>query len=75
MSRCETCGNEYHSMLTIRYRGRTHLFDSFECAIHRLAPACGHCGCRIIGHGVESDGQTFCCDHCAQEIASTRAAV
>jgi hypothetical protein len=24
-----------------------------------------HCGCRIIGHGVEDDGKFFCCAHCA----------
>jgi hypothetical protein len=32
-----------------------------------LAPACGHCGCRIVGHGVEADGSMFCCAHCARE--------
>ncbi|WP_284164737.1 hypothetical protein [Frigidibacter sp. SD6-1] len=47
--------------------GTTLTFDSFECAIHRLAPSCSHCGCRIIGHGLEADGAIFCCDHCAQK--------
>ncbi|HKB23086.1 MAG TPA: hypothetical protein VKC99_09940 [Methyloceanibacter sp.] len=28
-------------------------FDSFECAIQALAPACPNCGNRIIGHGVQ----------------------
>lgn len=32
----------------------THVFDSFECAIHRLAPVCEHCGCKIIGHGLQA---------------------
>ena len=36
---------------------RTHIFDSFECAIHALAPTCAHCSCRVIGHGVEADGE------------------
>jgi hypothetical protein len=41
-------------------------FDSFECAIHALAPRCAHCDCRIIGHGVEAKGKIFCCAHCAK---------
>ena len=47
--------------------GKTHIFDSFECAIHALAPACAHCGCKIIGHGIESAGRFFCCARCADE--------
>src|SRR5919201_835636 len=47
--------------------------DSFECAVHRLAPVCEHCGCRIIGHGVEADGRFFCCAHCAQSSGSDKA--
>ena len=47
--------------------GGRHTFDSFECAIQKLAPQCEHCECRIIGHGVESDGQILCCAHCAEE--------
>jgi hypothetical protein len=45
--------------------GKSHTFDSFECAIHALAPTWEHCGIRIVGHGLEKDG-TFCCDHCAE---------
>jgi len=62
---CETCGNVYDKSFQVVMRGQTHVFDCFECAIQRLAPTCGHCGCRIIGHGVEEDGQVFCCAHCA----------
>ena len=47
--------------------GKRHVFDSFECAIQALAPRCAHCGCRIIGHGTEASGKTFCCAHCAHE--------
>ena len=43
----------------------TQVFDSFECAIHALALTCAHCGCRVIGHGVEANGRIFCCAHCA----------
>ncbi|KAI5912062.1 hypothetical protein PA01_19605 (plasmid) [Azoarcus sp. PA01] len=40
--------------------------DSFECAIHACAPACAHCGCKIVGHGVEGGGKYFCCVNCAK---------
>ncbi|GAA1820145.1 hypothetical protein GCM10009835_45660 [Planosporangium flavigriseum] len=46
--------------------GDVHVFDSFECAIHRLAPICEHCEVKIVGHGVEVDGRFFCCAHCAR---------
>lgn len=39
-----------------------------KCAIHMVAEKCAHCGCRIIGHGVESDRGIFCCAHCAREM-------
>lgn len=65
MSKCETCGNDYHDTMTVTLRGQTHTFDSFECAITALAPRCENCGCRIIGHGMEAGGRFFCCAHCA----------
>ncbi|MGH8850036.1 MAG: hypothetical protein ACREYD_03490 [Casimicrobiaceae bacterium] len=67
MPRCEHCGNDYDKAFNVTLAGATHTFDSFECAIHVLAPACGHCSCRIIGHGVEASGRFFCCVHCAEE--------
>jgi hypothetical protein len=45
--------------------GEARTFDSFECAIHALAPTCEYCGVRVIGHGVEADGHFYCCAHCA----------
>jgi hypothetical protein len=65
MAVCEMCGNDYDKAFDVVIGGETHTYDSFECAIHALAPTCAHCGCRIIGHGVESDGRMFCCAHCA----------
>ena len=65
MGRCEVCGNEYDKSFEVTIAGSTLTFDSFECAIHAVAPTCSHCGCRIIGHGVEADGRIFCCAHCA----------
>lgn len=64
---CEVCGNEYDKAFEVHLNGKTHTFDSFECAIQALAPVCGHCGCRIIGHGVESHGVFYCCAHCASK--------
>ena len=45
-----------------------YTFDCFECAIHMLAPACGHCGCRVLGHGVEENGAIYCCANCARAM-------
>jgi hypothetical protein len=71
MARCEVCGNDYDKSFQV-VRGReTHTFDSFECAIHAMAPKCEHCGCRITGHGIEADGRFFCCAHCARESGVT----
>lgn len=64
--RCEVCGNDYDKAFEVILAGESHTFDSFECAIHALAPLCSHCGCRIIGHGVESRGHMYCCAHCAE---------
>jgi hypothetical protein len=66
MAQCEVCGNEYDKAFEVVVAGSTHVFDSFECAIHRLAPSCEHCGCKVIGHGVEAAGQFYCCASCAR---------
>lgn len=66
MAQCDTCGNEYDKAFQIRMNGSTHTFDSFECAISKLAPTCKLCGTRIIGHGIEADEEMYCCAHCAQ---------
>lgn len=73
MARCEVCGNDYDKAFEVRAGGHSHTFDSFECAIHMLAPLCAHCGCRIVGHGVEADGRMFCCANCAREAGVTGA--
>jgi len=67
---CDTCGNTYDKAFDIHMGGKVHTFDSFECAVQKLAPTCAHCECRILGHGVESSGRTFCCAHCAQETGA-----
>lgn len=68
MAKCEVCGNDYDKAFEVVRGGERHVFDSFECAIHALAPRCMHCGCTIIGHGMEvGDGEFYCCAHCAEQ--------
>jgi hypothetical protein len=66
MARCDVCGNEYARPMVIRHEEKMGTFDSFECAIQAMAPVCPHCECRVIGHGVETGGQIFCCASCAR---------
>ncbi|MDR0787359.1 MAG: hypothetical protein LBG44_05780 [Gemmatimonadota bacterium] len=66
MARCEACGNDYERSFEIVMEGQTHVFDSFECAISRLAPACDFCGVPILGHGIQGEGAFYCCAHCAR---------
>jgi Rieske Fe-S protein len=66
MAQCEVCGNDYDKAFEVVAAGVRHVFDSFECAIHRMAPVCEHCGCTVIGHGTQAGGKFYCCAHCAQ---------
>ena len=63
---CEVCGNDYARAFQVSLGGSTHTFDSFECAISKLAPECNHCGCKVVGHGLEAAGEVYCCAHCAR---------
>ncbi|MEX1079951.1 MAG: hypothetical protein WED09_12685 [Homoserinimonas sp.] len=74
MPTCDMCGNEYDKTFTITRGDQSGTFDSFECAIHAMAPACAHCGCRIIGHGVETPEAIFCCASCARMAGETAVA-
>jgi hypothetical protein len=68
MATCEMCGNDYDKTMEISVAGgETRTFDSFECAIHALAPRCAHCGCTIIGHGLQAGDSMYCCAHCAAQ--------
>lgn len=71
MAGCEVCGNDYDKSFTIVQGGKEHVFDSFECAAHALAPRCAHCDCTILGHGVEAGSAIYCCAHCAKESGAT----
>jgi hypothetical protein len=66
MAECEVCGNDYYLSFEVLTAGNRHVFDSFECAIHKLAPVCAHCSCKVVGHGVEARNTFYCCAHCAQ---------
>ncbi len=71
MPKCEHCGNDYDKAMEITIGGATHYFDSFECAIHDLAPTCAHCGVKVVGHGVEAEDNIYCCANCAHEEGVT----
>lgn len=68
MAVCSVCGNDYDRSFEIFMQGDRYTFDSFECAIHKLAPRCAHCDCRVIGHGVEIGNTIYCCAHCAKQM-------
>jgi hypothetical protein len=70
MAQCDVCGNDYDKSFQVMRDGKQYTFDSFECAIQKLAPVCEHCGCRIVGHGVEKDGVFYCCAHCAHKAGA-----
>ena len=57
---CDQCGNDYDKAFQVLQGGQTHTFDSFECAIQKLAPTCSHCQVRIVGHGLEAGGRAEC---------------
>lgn len=71
MAICEVCGNDYDKSFEVIAAGDRHVFDSFECAIHKMAPVCEHCGCKVIGHGSEVTGKFYCCARCAREAENT----
>ena len=66
MAVCDACGNDYAKSFEVTMEGETYTFDSFECAIHQLAPSCAKCGVRVIGHGIQAPDAVYCCAHCAE---------
>lgn len=73
MARCDTCGNDYDKTFEVRQGKLTYTFDCLECAAHALAPRCAGCQCRVLGHGVESAGATYCGAHCARKAGISAA--
>ena len=70
MARCDVCGNDYDKSFEVSGPRGRGTFDSFECAIEKFAPKCEHCGCRVIGHGIEAGGNFYCCANCAREAGA-----
>jgi hypothetical protein len=64
---CEVCGNEYDKPFQVWRNGRLMIFDKVECAIEVMRPGCADCGCAVIGHGVEVDGEIVCSPGCAAQ--------
>lgn len=72
MGTCFTCGNEYQKTFSVTtHAGTQYEFDCLECAIQELAPMCTHCGCRVIGHGIERNHDIYCCENCARHNSLT----
>ena len=67
MAKCEVCGNDYYLSFEVVTAGDRHVFDSFECAIHKLAPVCARCGVKVVGHGVEAENELYCGAFCVRE--------
>jgi hypothetical protein len=74
MAICDVCGNDYARAFQVTdAAGRKFTFDSLECAAHRIAPTCGHCNCRILGHGIETPDAFYCCANCARHMGTAGA--
>jgi hypothetical protein len=71
MAQCEVCHNDYEMSFEVHAAGAVHTFDSFECAIHAMAPICETCGVKIAGHGAQADGRFFCGANCARKAGES----
>jgi len=71
MAKCDVCGNDYDKAFTLTAAGRTHTFDSFECASTRWRRPAPTAAARVVGHGVEQCGRIFCCAHCAKKAGAS----
>jgi hypothetical protein len=68
MGTCDCCGNAYDRLFSVKtHDGDSYQFDSVECAAQMIAPRCAHCGCTILGHGIDADTETYCCSNCARD--------
>jgi hypothetical protein len=67
MAHCDCCGNDYEHTFVVEKNGQRYTFDSIECAAQMIAPNCARCGTRILGHGTDANGKTYCCNHCARQ--------
>jgi hypothetical protein len=68
---CEVCGNGDGGCFEVLLGGVSHIFDSFECAMHAMTPKCEFCGCQVVGHGIK-DGSTFFCSYLCANLHTVR---
>jgi hypothetical protein len=69
MAQCEVCSNKYDKGLEVMLPGRDIRLTALS-ARSGDGPACEHCGCNVIGYGIEVSGRFFCCAHCAKAATS-----
>ena len=68
MARCDVCGNDYDkSFQIVQGRQVAHFRQLRMRHSWHLRRRVSHCGCRIIGHGMEAHGEFFCCAYCAKQ--------
>jgi len=68
MAVCDVCGNDYAEAFQVTTRaGERYTFDSIECSAHKIAPRCPHCGCGVLGHGIQAKEGVYCCASCARQ--------
>ena len=67
LTSCEVCGNDQTQCFEVRLGGERHVFDSFECAMRAFSPRCGHCGCKLLGHGIVLGDTLYCSHQCAND--------
>jgi hypothetical protein len=70
MARCDVCGNDYDKSFTVTpVRGESKTFDSFECAIHALAPPAPTAAAR--SSDTDGEGGAFqLCANCATQAGA-----
>lgn len=66
MTRCATCNREIDGSWQLSFYGGTLVFDSFECALQRLAGLCRSCGCPVLGHGFPTEVGLYCSAACCE---------
>jgi hypothetical protein len=71
MAICEQCGNDSDKAFASKRDGKTHTFDSFECAVHMLAPRSVAAVAESSAMGVESGAKMFCCAHRVRRSGET----
>jgi hypothetical protein len=60
-ARCDVCGNGGATLFRVVTRkGIAYSFDSFSCAIRKLAPRCEICGARLVVGGADAEEATSC---------------